>query len=135
VIAQDVFAGTPLRRAPGEHRRQPADHLALFAVGRSALVLAGRELLQRPPGPLDARAQLLTGGVARDGGVGQPPQLRGLHLEPRLEPVGRRDGRAVRPTALGRHRAHDDADDDGQQHDADLFAHGILLRSGKSVRP
>ena len=85
--------------------------------------------------PSTPAPQLLAGEVARGGGVGEAPQLGRLHLEPRLHAGGGGVGghAAVGRTAPARHGdAGDESAHDGQQHEADLLAHGFLLESGKS---
>ncbi len=111
----------------------------MLGVGAAPFLLAHGELLQRAPGALDAGTQLLAREVARGGGVGEAPQLGGLHLETSLHAGGGGVGghAAVGRTAPARHgQAGDESTHDGQQHEADLLAHGFLLKVGEvELRP
>ena len=105
VIAQDVLAGTTLRRAAGEHRGEPADHLALLAVAAAALLLADAELLERPPGAVQALSQLLAAEVAlggrsasrRSSAACTSSCWRSTAAEP--SPTGRRQATAAMPAS------------------------------------
>jgi hypothetical protein len=81
VIAEHLLPRPTLRGPTREHRRQAADHLALFAVGRSSLLVTCAQLLERTPRAIHALAELLGSEFALGGGVGQPPQLGRLDLE------------------------------------------------------
>ena len=106
MLAQDVLAGPPLRRAAGQDRRQPLDDLAALDVGLATLLLAEAQLLQRPACPLETRAELLAGQIACARGVRDPSKLRRLRLEPSLDDgEGRVGDPGRRPSACGQPRS------------------------------
>ena len=128
MFAQDVLPRPALRRAAGEHGGEPADHVTVLGVDRSAFLLAHGELVERATGAIETRAELLPREVAGGGRVGEAAELGGLDLESRLEPgggarIGRKGGAPREHQGGTRRSAH------GERHhgDDDLCVHDVLL--------
>ncbi len=128
MFAQDVLPRPALRRAAGEHGGEPADHVTVLGVDRSAFLLAHGELVERATGAIETGTELLPGEVAGGGRVGEAAEFGGLDLESRLEPgggarIGRKGGAPREHQGGTRRSAH------GERHhgDDDLCVHDVLL--------
>ena len=59
VLAQQVLAGPALPGAARQDRGEPPNDVALFLIRHAALLVPGAQLLERPPGAVEALPQLL----------------------------------------------------------------------------
>jgi hypothetical protein len=82
VLAEHVLAGPPLRVAAGEDVGEPPDHLLVLGLRRATLLVPHLDDLEDLPCGVEAVPEVIGHAVPLPGGVRDPPELRGLHLQP-----------------------------------------------------
>ena len=117
MLTKDELPRPTLGRAAREHGGQSPNDLSLLPVRRAAVLVVRPELLQRPPGAVQALTQLLGRQIALRALVRDAPELARLELDLIAEPAfvrrtapGKGDGR---PEEADRETGHERTDRDG----------------------